>query len=39
MMLNERAVCAFSSYARQIMDFKLTNRLFRPKAEPLPRLH
>ena len=34
-----KPVCAFSSYAQQIIDFKLTNHLFRPKAEPLPLLH
>lgn len=33
-----RPVCALSSYAQQILDFKIMNHLLRPKAETLPRL-
>lgn len=35
---NARAVCATSEYAQRIIDYKLQNHLFRPKADPLPRL-
>ena len=34
-----RPVCALSQYAQQIIDYKLVNHLFRPKADQLPRLH
>jgi hypothetical protein len=33
-----RRVCALSSYAQRIIDFKMQNHLFRPKAEQLPQL-
>jgi hypothetical protein len=32
-------VCALSSYALRLLDGKLQNHLFRPKAEALPRLN
>jgi hypothetical protein len=33
-----RALCYLSWYSFQILDYKLHNHLFRPKAEVLPRL-
>ena len=35
---NAQPVCALSEYAQGIVDKKLQNHLFRPKAELLPRL-
>ncbi len=32
-------LCALSTYGLQIVDYKVQNHLFRPKAEFLPRLH
>jgi hypothetical protein len=33
-----KPVCAFSTYAQRIFDYKLQNHLLRPKADRLPRL-
>ena len=34
-----KLICALSTYAQRIIDYKLTNHLLRPKADQLPVLH